>query len=487
MMLRKRAQFLELERPRAPPQPPMHAHDPKPLGAPSTRDTADSCASYKTNFALHGLPRLSSPTSHFPPRTLFHIFDSTEFITIGMPDLMSHNDSPSNLAIRSNDDSHSGYPHNLSKLVAHRCGIVTPGHQGSGYPPFGRPAHTSDDPPYAAFSGSGIATFGVPHADFTGHCYIPGGYLASPSVAPDFSTPGPNGIPAYPSSAHEGGHSVAYEHPHARAGSNFVPCISATGESNVSVYPPMSPITGVPNGDQARESLGYAAPAAYPDFLGAGAAANNRTIMAGRTLVNYGQSTMPPTLPGIPPSAPQAFTGTDYGMHAPTSFAYPQEFLPPHGGAFRPGPPAVQQVMARNGSTPTHAHRPVTTPPAVPPAAASNTPSASDAPGARCLWGPVRCNVPLFDLTPGGIRRHLKQHHFDQGASWENRRRGGCAWGHGGRPCEKDLNYASFGKHVASIHLRSTLCACRYCAHYFTRRDSLNRHMKACAARGNRH
>ncbi|KAF9819419.1 hypothetical protein IEO21_02162 [Rhodonia placenta] len=96
-----------------------------------------------------------------------------------------------------------------------------------------------------------------------------------------------------------------------------------------------------------------------------------------------------------------------------------------------------------------------------------------------CRWR--QCGLVLDDLEPSGIARHLKEYHFDDlsGANpWHNKNRGLCEWWDWDGECRRDMNYASFAKHIASVHLRSTAARCPYCQHELGRRDSLERHIK---------
>lgn len=95
---------------------------------------------------------------------------------------------------------------------------------------------------------------------------------------------------------------------------------------------------------------------------------------------------------------------------------------------------------------------------------------------ALCRWG--QCNITLDDTSPTGIARHLKEHHFDQARSWHNKARGICEWLDWEGICNRDMNYASFGKHIAAVHLRSTASRCPHCQHELGRLDSLERHIK---------
>ncbi|KAL6303213.1 hypothetical protein BKA93DRAFT_343769 [Sparassis latifolia] len=98
-----------------------------------------------------------------------------------------------------------------------------------------------------------------------------------------------------------------------------------------------------------------------------------------------------------------------------------------------------------------------------------------------CQWvtdnrGTV-CNILLDDVTPSGITRHLREHHFPS-SEWNKSYRGICRWG----GCTRsEMDYASFGKHIASVHLRgAVLWECEYCTRDFSRRDAMKRHLKTC-------
>lgn len=96
----------------------------------------------------------------------------------------------------------------------------------------------------------------------------------------------------------------------------------------------------------------------------------------------------------------------------------------------------------------------------------------------ECRWG-IPCHILLDDLSPAGIARHLKQHHFeDENNRWNKRARGHCAWEDDAHPCHRDMFYASFGKHIAAVHLGAITRQCIWCGRNFVRPDTLDRHMK---------
>ncbi|PCH39740.1 hypothetical protein WOLCODRAFT_97746 [Wolfiporia cocos MD-104 SS10] len=95
---------------------------------------------------------------------------------------------------------------------------------------------------------------------------------------------------------------------------------------------------------------------------------------------------------------------------------------------------------------------------------------------AECRWG-VPCGQHLIDLTAAGIVRHLKQNHFDDTTAWRESR-GPCRWSLGNLPCGQEMLYAGFGKHIATVHLQSTVKQCPQCRSTFSRSDSLARHRR---------
>ncbi|KAH9910510.1 hypothetical protein B0H21DRAFT_705007, partial [Amylocystis lapponica] len=99
---------------------------------------------------------------------------------------------------------------------------------------------------------------------------------------------------------------------------------------------------------------------------------------------------------------------------------------------------------------------------------------------AYCRWysDGGMCNAPLDDVSPAGLARHLRDFHFE--GKWSNTHRGVCCFRENGRACGRDMDYASFGKHIASVHLKSTSSTCPDCGKEFGRGDSLARHRKTC-------
>ncbi|OSX63309.1 hypothetical protein POSPLADRAFT_1045678 [Postia placenta MAD-698-R-SB12] len=77
-----------------------------------------------------------------------------------------------------------------------------------------------------------------------------------------------------------------------------------------------------------------------------------------------------------------------------------------------------------------------------------------------CLWGGGTCSIMLDDVSAAGIMRHLRVYHLcDPDRPWDKRARGVCEWG---GDCGKEMAFASYGKHVAAVHLRSRV-QCPYC------------------------
>ena len=139
-----------------------------------------------------------------------------------------------------------------------------------------------------------------------------------------------------------------------------------------------------------------------------------------------------------------------------------------HGGSppFASGPSTYQGNVANNLLP-----RSSTAPPADIRSAGSS--SSGGAVGEQCRWG-GQCQTIITDLTASGINRHLKECHLQP---WDDRLRGYCQWE--GSTCNKKLlYYFGFGKHIASVHLRSTASRCELCGQVLARGDTLDRHVK---------
>lgn len=97
----------------------------------------------------------------------------------------------------------------------------------------------------------------------------------------------------------------------------------------------------------------------------------------------------------------------------------------------------------------------------------------------ECRWG-SSCGVNLTDLSAAGIAWHLKRHHFHRTtSSWNYRARGVCQWQlDSGHSCGTDLFHEGFGKHIASVHLKSISRICPRCGRKYCRVDALKRHLR---------
>ncbi|KZT10454.1 uncharacterized protein LAESUDRAFT_747780 [Laetiporus sulphureus 93-53] len=92
-----------------------------------------------------------------------------------------------------------------------------------------------------------------------------------------------------------------------------------------------------------------------------------------------------------------------------------------------------------------------------------------------CLWG-GSCPILLDDISAAGIMRHLREYHLvDPDHPWDKKARGVCQWG---GECHKEMAYASYGKHVAAVHLRGSV-QCPYCYRDVGRLGLLERHIQS--------
>lgn len=89
----------------------------------------------------------------------------------------------------------------------------------------------------------------------------------------------------------------------------------------------------------------------------------------------------------------------------------------------------------------------------------------------RCRWGST-CDVMLDDLSAAGLMRHIKEYHIPE--PWNKKSRGTCQWE---SCCGREMAYASFGKHVAVVHLRGSV-QCPYCQMDVRRPGLLERHVR---------
>ncbi|KZT70515.1 hypothetical protein DAEQUDRAFT_689247 [Daedalea quercina L-15889] len=93
-----------------------------------------------------------------------------------------------------------------------------------------------------------------------------------------------------------------------------------------------------------------------------------------------------------------------------------------------------------------------------------------------CRW--AGCNTWLDDTGPAGVKRHLKDiHHINRGDCLRGVR-GACRWEIEGGVCGRVMDLSSYGKHIASVHLKSTAKLCEDCGSVMGRADSLTRHRR---------
>ncbi|KAH9939152.1 hypothetical protein B0H21DRAFT_50284 [Amylocystis lapponica] len=91
-----------------------------------------------------------------------------------------------------------------------------------------------------------------------------------------------------------------------------------------------------------------------------------------------------------------------------------------------------------------------------------------------CRWG-GKCTILLDDVSAAGIMRHLKEYHLDTPEHpWNKKSRGVCQWD---SSCGREMAYASYGKHVAAVHLRSGV-QCPRCHKDVGRPGLLERHIR---------
>ncbi|PCH39729.1 hypothetical protein WOLCODRAFT_23582 [Wolfiporia cocos MD-104 SS10] len=96
--------------------------------------------------------------------------------------------------------------------------------------------------------------------------------------------------------------------------------------------------------------------------------------------------------------------------------------------------------------------------------------------GVDCKWG-ATCGHHLANPNAGSIGRHIREYHFHEHISpWQDRARGPCQWWDNGGICGKMVLYGGLGKHVATVHIQSTIRECPRCHRKLSRIDSLRRH-----------
>ncbi|KAL6303253.1 hypothetical protein BKA93DRAFT_345798 [Sparassis latifolia] len=96
-------------------------------------------------------------------------------------------------------------------------------------------------------------------------------------------------------------------------------------------------------------------------------------------------------------------------------------------------------------------------------------------PWVYCTWE-GGCGARLDDVSPGGLTRHLQQWHIT--GRWEQQQAGRCKWsnGKGYDPCDRPMSQGSYGKHIASTHLRLTASMCKKCHGILSRLDVTTGH-----------
>lgn len=87
-----------------------------------------------------------------------------------------------------------------------------------------------------------------------------------------------------------------------------------------------------------------------------------------------------------------------------------------------------------------------------------------------CRWS-NNCFVELGDISSMGISRHLRECHFPQ--PYDAKSAAVCCWG----GCDGiPITQGALGKHIASVHLKSTAVCCPACGVELSRADTLIRH-----------
>ncbi|OBZ77433.1 hypothetical protein A0H81_02350 [Grifola frondosa] len=80
---------------------------------------------------------------------------------------------------------------------------------------------------------------------------------------------------------------------------------------------------------------------------------------------------------------------------------------------------------------------------------------------AKCLWH-GGCGVPIAVTSASGINKHLQDYHFRDPQSgvvhWRKDDRGHCLWK--GCTLLREMYFDSYGKHIATKHLRTTGVSC---------------------------
>ncbi|CCM05970.1 uncharacterized protein FIBRA_08211 [Fibroporia radiculosa] len=114
----------------------------------------------------------------------------------------------------------------------------------------------------------------------------------------------------------------------------------------------------------------------------------------------------------------------------------------------------------------------------IPPAATAQSAVSYPTPRIPCFW--VGCMILLDDVSVPGMKRHLAAFHADEAVPEPITPIGVCKWtvDKDGQVCGKTLHRTGLGKHIASVHLKSTVEWCPRCHTQFSRRDCVIRHLK---------
>ncbi|EED82633.1 predicted protein [Postia placenta Mad-698-R] len=104
--------------------------------------------------------------------------------------------------------------------------------------------------------------------------------------------------------------------------------------------------------------------------------------------------------------------------------------------------------------------------------------------GNMCSWnGTCGHNISILPPGPGLIMQHLRERHSENLPLATGDRRD-CRWCMAdGSLCGKQIISRDFGKHIATVHLKSSAKICARCSRIFSRGDSLRRHLKKCGGK----
>lgn len=208
------------------------------------------------------------------------------------------------------------------------------------------------------------------------------------------------------------------------------------------------------------------------------------------TPIGYGVDYIPPAVPNSYPIANDQFNNTN-GHAYPhvlsshqTHGSYPASSRTTNAGYAAGSPHHGVNHMGTSGHSPHHeVFEEFVGPPIYPlsrlhtsTSHASHSSSLNDTvTRVSCRWH--NCRILLDDITAAGIKRHLRQYHSSDAVEKWRGERGLCKWCNGGE-CGRELDLASLGKHIASVHLKSTAKICDRCQNIIGRPDSLKRHQR---------